>query len=84
MENPITQARTVEIIDEGLRQYMIKIFNYMGIGLCLTALTSWITVHSPLLAMMFNINQATGVANFSVFGWIITFAPLLMVFVLWV
>ena len=80
MENPLIQSRTVEMIDDGLRQYMIKIFNYMGIGLCLTALTAWITVHTPLISMMFNVD-ANNAVGLSVFGWIVTFAPLFMVFI---
>ncbi|MBP5353287.1 MAG: Bax inhibitor-1/YccA family protein [Alphaproteobacteria bacterium] len=80
MENPLIQSRTVEMIDDGLRRYMIRIFNYMGIGLCLTALTAWITVHTPLIGMMFNVG-ADNAVGLSVFGWIVTFAPLFMVFI---
>ena len=31
--NDLTGEKAVETVDEGLRQYMIKIFNYMGLGL---------------------------------------------------
>lgn len=80
MENQTIQSRTVEMIDEGLRHYMIKIFNYMGIGLCVSALAAWITVNTPIFGMMFRYNQAENTIGLSVFGWIATFAPLLMVF----
>lgn len=80
MENPMIESRTVEMVDEGLRQYMIRIFNYMGLGLGLTALAAWVTLHSPLLGLMFNYSATANSVGLSALGWIITFAPLLMVF----
>ncbi len=75
----LTGEKAVETIDEGLRQYMIKIFNYMGAGLCITALAAWLVVNTPLLSMMYTVNG--NVASLSALGWIITIAPLVMVFV---
>lgn len=75
----LTNERAVEVVDFGLRQYMIKIFNYMGIGLCLTALSAWVVANTPLLGMMFNIDVAAHSVGLSGLGWIITLAPLAMV-----
>ena len=36
------QAKTY--VDEGLRQYMLKVYNYMAGGLCLTALAAYLVV----------------------------------------
>jgi hypothetical protein len=76
--NDLTGEKAIETVDEGLRQYMIKIFNYMGLGLCVTAFAAWLVANTPLLAMMYNIHDNT--ASFSAIGWIITFAPLAMIF----
>ena len=76
----LTGEKSIETIDEGLRQYMIKIFNYMGAGLCITALAAWIVVNTPLLTMMYSINEQAHTASLSALGWIITLAPLALVF----
>jgi len=61
-------------IDEGLRSYMLKVYNYMAGGLVLTALCAWATLNTPLFNLFFS---KTGL---TVFGWIVFLAPLLMVF----
>ena len=76
----LTGEKSVETVDEGLRQYMIKIFNYMGSGLCITALAAWVVVNTPLLTMMYSINEQAHTASLSALGWIITLAPLALVF----
>lgn len=62
-------------VDEGLRAYMLKVYNYMAGGLVLTALSAYATVNTPLFNLFFNANGLTG------FGWLIFLAPLLMVLV---
>ena len=76
----VPQSAAIEVIDEGLRQYMIKVFNYMGLGLCLTALAAYLVANTPLIAMMYNINQAQQSISLSGFGYLIVFAPLIMIF----
>ena len=36
-----SRAGTAAAIDEGLRSYMLKVYNYMGIGLVVTGLVAW-------------------------------------------
>mgnify|MGYP004597573563 FL=1 len=76
----IVRKSTIERVDEGLRQYMIKVFNYMGIGLVITALAAYITLHTSLITMMFSVDQAAQTVSLSAFGWIISLAPLAMIF----
>ncbi len=61
-------------VDQGLRSYMLKVYNYMTGGLCLTALSAWATLNTPLFNLFFSQNGLTG------FGWLVFLAPLLMVF----
>ena len=65
-------------VDEGLRSYMIKVYNYMTGGLCLTALTVYLLINTGLIRMFFSVNN--GYATLSVLGWAMLIAPLIMVF----
>ncbi len=65
-------------VDEGLRQYMLKIYNFMCAGLCLTALSAYLVANTPLIRLFFNVS-AQGV-SMSALGWLFLFAPLIMVF----
>lgn len=62
-------------IDEGLRSYMIKVYNYMTGGLALTALSAYATLNTPLFNLFFSQNGLTGL------GWLVFLAPLLLIFV---
>jgi hypothetical protein len=61
-------------VDEGLRSYMLKVYNYMAGGLVLTAISAYTTLNTPLFNLFFNQTGLTG------FGWLIFLAPLLLVF----
>ena len=68
-------------IDEGLRQYMMKVYNYMAGGLTVTALAAFLVMNSPaLISLFFTISPAGNVIGMSGFGWLMLFAPLIMVF----
>ncbi len=61
---------TQEQVDEGLRSYMLRVYNYMGSGLALTGIVAYIVAHTPLYQALFG----------SGIGFIIMFAPLGIVF----
>ncbi len=44
-----TQGRTAVQIDEGLRTYMLKVYNYMGLGVALTAILTLYIASNPAL-----------------------------------
>ena len=63
------------IIDEGLRNYMLRIYNYMAGGLTATALAAYMIITNPtLFRLFFNEMGYTG------FGYLALFAPLILVF----
>lgn len=67
-------TRTVEgLIDEGLRSYMLRVYNYMALGLALTGIVAYLVAQSPAAMQM-------------IFGtplfWLVVFAPLILVFIL--
>jgi FtsH-binding integral membrane protein len=59
--------------DEGLRQHMLRVFNYMTIGLAVTGLTAWFTGTSPeMLQLLFG----------TPLKWVVMLAPLAFVMVM--
>ena len=64
-----------QVIDEGLRNYMLKIYNYMAGGLTATALMAYLVISNPsIFRLFFNEMGYTG------FGYLALFAPLILVF----
>ncbi len=66
----ITSAR--EVIDEGLRAYMLRVYNYMASGLAITGVVAYATANSPLIGILFG----------TPLMWVVMLAPLGMVFYL--
>ncbi|MCY4152818.1 MAG: Bax inhibitor-1/YccA family protein [Aestuariivita sp.] len=69
-------ARAVEI-DEGLRAHMNKVYGTMSVGMLMTFAVAWAVGTSPELLSIFRDPQTLSP---NIFGWIVMFAPLIMVF----
>ena len=66
----VSQASAVAF-DEGLRQHMLRVYNYMGLGLVLTGLVAFIVGNTPALYVpIFS----------SPLKWVVMLAPLAFVF----
>jgi len=80
-----TGARTAAEIDEGLRAYMLTVYNYMASALVLTGLMAYVTANVPALySLLYNFQTApdgavylTGMTGL---GLVVMFAPLALVF----
>ena len=79
--NKATTAKQTVVMDEGLRAYMLKVYNYMGSALLVTGIVALITFKlaveslSPLVFTPFgNSIYASGLA------WVVMLAPLGVVF----
>ena len=84
-DNRVLNARTgtAGAIDAGLRSYMLRVYNYMLVGLVLTGLTAYAVADVPSIrALFFAYNGATGRMGMTILGWIALFAPLAMVFLM--
>jgi uncharacterized protein len=68
-------------IDEGLRAYMLRVYNYMLMGLALTGLTAGFTASTPAFSELFFQQTARG-SSMTGLGWIVLLAPLALVFFL--
>ena len=72
-------ARTVDQvqIDAGLRQYMLRVYNYMATGLAVSGLVAWMVANVPAVtAIFYNVGPMGQVMGFSALGYVGMFAPL--------
>jgi hypothetical protein len=71
-------------IDQGLRAYMLRVYNYMAIGVAITGLVAYMTYSMAVVPADAGL-QLTSFGTFifaSAFKWVVIFAPLAMVFFL--
>ncbi len=69
--------------DEGLRSYMLSIYNYMASGVLLTGVIALLVSSNPtLLAVFFAQNPDTGRIGPTLLGWIAMLSPLALVMVM--
>jgi uncharacterized protein len=61
-------------IDEGLRAYMIRVYNYMAMGVALTGLVSWFTYQAAIVT-----NEAGAIVGLTAFGQAIFSGPAVIV-----
>ncbi len=64
--NPVLRSQTAAagIMDAGLRAYMLRVYNYMLVGLVLTGATAWLTAQDPVGGDLF-FNPARSTATLS-------------------
>ncbi|HEX4298667.1 MAG TPA: Bax inhibitor-1/YccA family protein [Devosia sp.] len=85
-DRPSVAARpgTAAVVDQGLRSYMLKVYNYMGIGLVITGVVAYFSYAGSVV-------QTTGGLELTSFGaaifesplrWVVMLAPLAFVLVL--
>lgn len=86
-DRPSVAARpgTAAVIDEGLRSYMLRVYNYMGIGLVVTGLVAYFTYTQSFIEQNGRIVGLTGLGE-ALYGsplqWVVMLAPLAFVLVL--
>lgn len=78
MQNDTFSSVKSTTLDEGLRSYMLKVYNFMAGGLCLTALAAWMVLNTPLLNAFYSITPQG--MSLSGFGWLALIAPIVLVF----
>jgi uncharacterized protein len=81
---PGTTIGRAEAIDQGLRSYMLRVYNYMGIGVAITGIVAYLVfAMSVVQGADGAISGLTPFGNFmfaSAFRWVVIFAPLALVF----
>lgn len=77
------QADTAGLIDAGLRSYMLRVYNYMLVGLVLTGISAYVVADvASIRALFFQVDPRTMRMGMSILGWIALFAPLGLVMLL--
>jgi len=80
LRNYQSRAQTGEMIDQGLRSYMLKVYNLMALGLAITGVAAYLGFN---LAVQDNQLTQFGVLLFqSPLRWVVILAPLAAVFFL--
>jgi uncharacterized protein len=64
--------------DQGLRSYMLSVYNYMTLALALTGIVALFAASSPAVMSLLYMETAKGMAM-APLGWVVAFAPLGMV-----
>lgn len=80
LNNQSTAASSAAEYDQGLRAYMLRIYNYMAVALALTGITAFVVSSSPQLLSLFYVMEGGQPVGMSLLGWIVVFAPIGMVF----
>jgi FtsH-binding integral membrane protein len=94
-DRPSVAARagtTAVAVDEGLRSYMLRVYNYMGLGLVVTGLVAWFSAQAAVTTTEANavgqladgtlITQWGALLYASPLQWVVFLAPLAFVLVL--
>jgi FtsH-binding integral membrane protein len=72
------------VLDEGLRAYMLRVYNWMASGLLLTGIVAFLLVNTGLSELFFQqVRTPRGVAvSPTILGWVAMFSPLAFILVL--
>ena len=85
-DNRVIRGRSAAdagVVDAGLRAYMLRVYNYMLVGLTLTGMTAWTVANVPsVAALFFQQNLMTGRVGLTLLGWVALLAPLGLVMAL--
>jgi FtsH-binding integral membrane protein len=66
-------------IDVGLRQYMLRVYNYMASGLFLSGLVALLVANTGARDLFFRVSE-TGKLGYTGLGWVAILAPLGLIF----
>ena len=69
-------------VDVGLREHMLKVYNYMASGLALTGIVAYAAGNSPAVMSLLYATNAAGQLAPTMLAWIVMLAPIGLVFFL--
>ncbi len=85
-DNRVIRGRSATdtgVIDAGLRAYLLRVYNYMMIGLVLTGASAWVVANVPEIRdLFFAYNPQSGRFGLSMLGWVAFLGPIALVFLL--
>ena len=69
-----------DAIHEGLRAYMLRVYNYMASGLLLSGIVAFAVANSSLITLFCQVNEAGRLSGYTGLGLISMFLPLGLIF----
>jgi len=75
------KAATATTTNDGLRAYMLSVYNYMTLALGVTGIVALFASSSPAIMALLYTNDG-GKIGMAPLGWVVMFAPFIMVFIL--
>lgn len=66
-------------VNQGLRAYLLRVYQLMGLGLLVSALTAYLGTTPAFLRLLF-VRTMDGGLTYSLLGWVAIIAPLILVF----
>jgi FtsH-binding integral membrane protein len=76
-----TQAEAAQV-DVGLRQYMLKVYNYMGSGLLLSGIVAMLIANNPSIGGLFYSVGEAGRMGYTALGWVSVIGTLGLIFMM--
>jgi uncharacterized protein len=77
------RAQSTAQYDEGLRSFMIKMYNYMSAALATTGAVAYLaSASSFIMSLMFKVGPGGQLVGMTTMGWIVSLSPLFFVFAL--
>jgi FtsH-binding integral membrane protein len=77
-DNRVIRGRSATdagVVDAGLRAYMLRVYNYMLVGLALSGATAYLIANSPTAAALFFHQDAVGRIGPTILGFAVLLAP---------
>jgi FtsH-binding integral membrane protein len=68
------------VMDEGLRAYMLRVYNYMASGLFLSGIVAYAVANTALVTLFYQVDEAGRLAGYTGLGMISMFLPLGLIF----
>jgi len=66
-----------QVVDQGLREYMLKVYNYMASALAITGIAAFATISiDPIARLMFNFSPYGQVTGTTTIGMLVMLAPI--------
>jgi uncharacterized protein len=63
-------------VDQGLRQYMLQVYNYMGSGLFLSGIVAWLVANNEGARSLFFQSTGGAIIGYTGLGYLAVFAPI--------
>jgi FtsH-binding integral membrane protein len=80
----VFQGRTADVaqVDEGLRSYMLRVYNHMTTGLALTGIVAYLVASTPALLALFYAQTPQGTIAPTALAWVAMISPFAFILVL--